>query len=128
MASHQEEPTHVEILGRKDIIVEKGIFTNGWIAEDLLKNVPASTYLLISDTNIYPNYVPAFAASFKEVAAREGKDARLLTRQIPPGETSKSRTTKKRLEDWMLSSELDPPCDTRTVIVGKRVLKPLFPC
>jgi pentafunctional AROM polypeptide len=77
--------------------------------------IASSTYVLITDTNLYGKYVPAFERSFREVA---GKSARLLTYQIPPGETSKSRTTKAEIEDWMLSEERDPPCDTKTVMIA----------
>jgi len=70
---------------------------------------------LITDTNLYGKYVPAFERDFREAA---GGNARLLTYQIPPGETSKSRTTKAEVEDWMLSDERNPPCDTKTVMIA----------
>ena len=109
-----EEPTKVSILGKDDIIVHYNIW-GSYIADDLLRNVTSSTYVLITDTNLYAQYVPNFERSFKEAA---GERARLLTYQIPPGETSKSRATKAEIEDWMLSKERDPPCDTKTVIIA----------
>ena len=109
-----EEPTKVSILGQENIFVHYDIW-GSYIANDLLKNVTSSTYVLITDTNLYGQYVPAFERTFKAAA---GDGARLLTYQIPPGETSKSRATKADIEDWMLSEERDPPCDTKTVIIA----------
>ena len=109
-----EEPAKVSILGQDNIYVHYDIW-GSYIANDLLKNVTSSTYVLITDTNLYGQYVPAFERTFKAAA---GDGARLLTYQIPPGETSKSRATKADIEDWMLSEERDPPCDTKTVIIA----------
>lgn len=109
-----EEPTKVPILGRESIIVHYDIW-GSYIANDLLQSVPSATYILITDTNLYDQYVPPFEQCFQEAA---GERARLLTYQIPPGETSKSRSTKADIEDWMLSKERDPPCDTKSVIIA----------
>ena len=57
-------------------------------------------------------------AAFDRVVKKQNADSRLLTLAIPPGETSKSRTTKALVEDWMLSPERDPPCDTKTVMIA----------
>ncbi|KAL9099120.1 MAG: hypothetical protein Q9187_009544, partial [Circinaria calcarea] len=70
------------------------------------------------NTNLFNTYVPLFAAAFDDSVTRSGVDSRLLTYQIPPGETSKSRSTKASIEDWMLSEARDPPCDTSTVIIA----------
>ena len=109
-----EKPTKVPILGKENIIVHYDIW-GSYIANDLLQNVPSATYVLITDTNLYEQYVPPFEQCFREAA---GGAARLLTYQIPPGETSKSRSTKADIEDWMLSKERDPPCDTKTVFIA----------
>ena len=108
------EPAKLSILGRENIIVHRNIW-GSYIVDDLLRNVFSSTYVLITDTNLYNKYVPAFAESFR---ARACERARLLTYQIPPGETSKSRSMKSEIEDWMLSEERDPSCDTKTVIIA----------
>lgn len=112
-----EEPTRVAILGKEDIVVDYNIW-GSYIANDLLTNVPSSTYVLITDTNLYEHYVPRFEKSFNQAAAQNGSQARLLTYQIPPGETSKSRATKANIEDWMLSEQRDPPCDTKSVVIA----------
>lgn len=111
------EPTRVSILGKEDIVVDYDIW-GSYIAHDLLANVPSSTYVLITDTNLYDLYVPHFEKKFNEAAAHNGSQSRLLTYQIPPGETSKSRATKANIEDWMLSEERDPPCDTKSVVIA----------
>ena len=41
---------------------------------------------------------------------------RLLSYEVPPGETSKSRETKAGIEDWLLSQ--NPPCGRDIVIVA----------
>lgn len=112
-----DEPTRVSILGKENIIVDYNIW-GAFIVNDLLANVHGSTYVLITDTNLYDRYVPPFQRCFDDIASGSGADVRLLTHQIPPGETSKSRTTKASIEDWMLSDARDPPCDTRTVIIA----------
>lgn len=109
-----EGPTKISILRKENILVHYNIWSS-YVANDLLDNVTSSTYVLITDTNLYEQYVPAFERSFEAAA---GGRARLLTYKIPPGETSKSRTTKADIEDWMLSEERDPPCDTKTVIIA----------
>ena len=111
------EPTRVSILGKEDIIIDYDLW-GSWLVDDLLSNVSSATYVLITDTNIYEHYVPSFVNSFHSVVQRRKTESRLLTYQVPPGETSKSRATKASIEDWMLSPERDPPCDTRTVIIA----------
>ncbi|KAL9004343.1 MAG: hypothetical protein Q9188_002837 [Gyalolechia gomerana] len=111
------EPTRVSILGKEDIIVGYDIW-GSYIIEDLLVNVPSATYILITDTNIYENYVLPFGKAFREIVSQRKASSRLLTYQIPPGETSKSRATKADIEDWLLSEERDPPCDTKAVIIA----------
>ena len=112
-----EGPTKVSILGRDDIIVDYNLW-GSFVVNDLFQNVQSSTYVLITDTNLYSVYVPSFEKSFSEAALHAGFPTRLLVYQIPPGETSKSRGTKADIEDWMLSEERDPPCDTKAVIIA----------
>lgn len=107
------EPTKVKILGKDSIIVDYGLWQS-YIAQDLLQNIPSSTYVLITDTNIGPLYTPAFEQSFATAAKSISSSARLLTYQIAPGETSKSRKTKAEVEDWLLSQG----CVRDTVIIA----------
>ncbi|KAF4446314.1 3-phosphoshikimate 1-carboxyvinyltransferase [Fusarium austroafricanum] len=104
-------PTRISILGEPNIIVDHGLWLN-FVVDDLLKNTPTSTYVLITDTNLFDSYVPAFQDRFN--AASKGTATRLLTYTIPPGEASKSRETKAEIEDWMLSQQ----CTRDTVIIA----------
>ena len=112
-----QEPAWVSILGREDIVVDYDIW-GSFVIDDLLTNLQSSTYVLITDTNLFNHYVPSFATAFNNAVTKSHADARLLTYLVPPGETSKSRSTKATIEDWMLSEERDPPCDTQTVVIA----------
>lgn len=107
------EPTRVPILGKETIVVNYGLWQN-YIARDLLAEIRSSTYVLITDTNIAPLYVPTFEKSFKTETASLQEPPRLLTYTIPPGENSKSRSTKGVVEDWLLSQG----CTRDTVIIA----------
>lgn len=112
-AAETDGPTRVTILGKDSIIVDYGLWQN-YIARDLLTNIKSSTYVLITDTNIGPLYVPAFTKSFESECTKLSLSPRLLTYTIPPGENSKSRTTKAAVEDWLLSQG----CVRDTVIIA----------
>ncbi|KAI1187918.1 EPSP synthase-domain-containing protein [Nemania serpens] len=106
-------PTRLNILGSDSIIVDHGLWRT-FVADDLLDNLSSSTYVLITDTNIHPLYVPRFESQFRDAVARRRLPSRLLVYSIPPGETSKSRETKAEIEDWMLSHQ----CTRDTVIIA----------
>ncbi|OAX85375.1 pentafunctional AROM polypeptide [Emergomyces africanus] len=110
-----EDPTKISILGRESIVADFGIWRN-YVAKDLLSSCPSSTYILISDTNLTPLYLAGFQAAFEDAAANLSPKPRLLTYEIPPGESSKSRETKAEIEDWMLTRQ--PPCGRDTVIIA----------
>lgn len=107
------QPTKVPILGKESIIVDYGLWQS-YVAHDLIASIPSSTYVLITDTNIAPLYIPAFEKSFKREASKAPSPPRLLTYTIPPGENSKSRNTKGVVEDWLLSQG----CTRDTVIIA----------
>ncbi|KAK4987745.1 3-dehydroquinate dehydratase (3-dehydroquinase) [Elasticomyces elasticus] len=106
-------PTKVPILGKDSIVVEYGLWRN-YVAHDILHNIVSSTYVLITDTNIGSIYTPVFQEAFEREVAKTGTRARLLTYQVPPGESSKSRATKGAVEDWLLSQG----CTRDTVIIA----------
>jgi pentafunctional AROM polypeptide len=106
-------PTKISILGKEDIIVDFDIW-HTFVVEDLLKNIRSSTYLLITDTNLAPLYVPHFQKAFDQQAAQLESPPRLLRYEIPPGESSKGRETKAEIEDWMLLQQ----CTRDTVIIA----------
>jgi len=104
--------TAVQILGKDTIKV--GYDLTDTITADILQNLTSSTYVLITDTNLAPLYLPAFESSFNRNAAKYSPEARLLSYIIPPGEYSKSRSTKAEVEDWMLSEK----CTRDTVVIA----------
>ncbi|KAH8677261.1 dehydroquinase class 1 [Xylariales sp. PMI_506] len=105
-------PTRISILGSDSIVVDHGIWES-FVAQDLLNNIKAPTYVLITDTNLQDKYVPIFVAAFKKAAAQLGDtQSRLLSYTIPPGETSKGRETKAEIEDWLLSQQC-----TRDIVI-----------
>jgi len=104
----------VSLLGKESIIINFGLWRD-YVAHDLLTNLESSTYVLITDTNIGKLYTDPFRKAFEAEAA--GRQTwRLLTYEIPPGESSKSRQTKDDIEDWLLSQR--PPCGRDTVIIA----------
>ncbi|CZS96006.1 hypothetical protein WAI453_009705 [Rhynchosporium graminicola] len=111
--ANPRSPTRIAILGKEDIIVDFDIWRN-FVVEDLLSNSPSSTYVLITDTNLSPLYVPVFTQAFKAHTSSSSAPPRLLTYDIPPGESSKGRETKAEIEDWMLSKQ----CTRDTVIIA----------
>jgi pentafunctional AROM polypeptide len=112
-ASVNGGPTKIAILGKEDIIIDFDIWRN-FVVGDLLENIQSSTYVLITDTNLSHLYVPTFKTKFNELIAKLPSPPRLLSYEIPPGESSKSRETKAEIEDWMLSHQ----CTRDTVIIA----------
>lgn len=106
-------PTRISILGSDSIVIDHGLWLN-WVTHDLLQNLPSSTYVLVTDTNLHDTYVPPFENIFRTTASANSDPPRLLVLSIPPGEVSKSRQTKAHIEDWMLSKQ----CTRDTVIIA----------
>ncbi len=106
-------PTRINILGKDNIIVEFDIWRN-FVVKDLLQNLQSSTYVLITDTNLSGLYRDDFEAAFTTATASLSAPPRLLSYEIPPGESSKGRATKAEIEDWMLSQQ----CTRDTVIIA----------
>ena len=104
--------TAVQILGKDTIKV--GYDLTDTITADILQNLTSSTYVLITDTNLAPLYLPAFESSFNRNAPKYSPEARFLSYIIPPGEYSKTRSTKAEVEDWMLSKK----CTRDTVVIA----------
>ncbi|KAI7853503.1 EPSP synthase-domain-containing protein [Circinella umbellata] len=107
MARVDPDVSKVSILGSESIIL--GFHLTEYIIRDVLSSIPASNYVLITDTNLAPlylsNYVEVFKKVSSELAQQNGaKEPRLFTRVLPPGELSKSRKTKDDIEDWLLSN------------------------
>ncbi|EDQ88471.1 uncharacterized protein MONBRDRAFT_32780 [Monosiga brevicollis MX1] len=71
---------------------------------DLIKYVPASKYIIITDLNVQQHYGDELLRALNE-ALPDGIEALLYA--VAPGEASKSRETKRALEDWMLARGFD---------------------
>lgn len=108
-------PTKVSILGKESIIVGYGLLAS-FIAQDLLANLPSSTYVLVTDTNLGPLYTKTIQQHFDKAATSSNTAPRFLTYEIPPGEGSKSRQTKENIESWLLQQE--QPCGRDMVILA----------
>ena len=102
----------VSILGKQSI--HCGFHLVPYIARTVLDTLPASTYALITDTNIARLHLDSFRNGFQEEFARSGNRSRFLTHTIPPGETSKSREGKAAIEDFLLLNK----CTRDTVILA----------
>ena len=117
------EPTTVSILKKDSIILNHGLWQN-FVADDLLSNIKSSNYVLLTDSNIRPLYAPVFEKAFEVAKSKIRSDARLHVYDIPPGETSKSRATKARIEDWMISNGFTR--DTVLIALGGGVIGDLI--
>ncbi|KAI1006514.1 Pentafunctional AROM polypeptide [Podosphaera aphanis] len=106
-------PTRVSILGKEDILIDFDIWGK-FVAQDLIKNIPSTTYLIITDTNLSSLYVSPFQQAFNDLVSGLESPPRILTYEIPPGESSKGRETKAEIEDWMLLEN----CTRDTVIIA----------
>ncbi|KAG0078477.1 3-dehydroquinate dehydratase (3-dehydroquinase) [Podila epicladia] len=93
----------VSILGSETIILGFHIFD--YLLRDTLSNFKASTYVVVTDTNLQKLYLDRFLASFHRISQELSPETlpRLLTYVIPPGEESKSRAVKAEIEDYFLA-------------------------
>ena len=93
-------PTKVSILGKESIAIDHGLW-GSFIVEDLLTNLPSEIYALVTDTNLGSLYIPRFRKAFEDARSRRLLDARLVTFEIPPGESSKSVDTWSSIHNWL---------------------------
>ncbi|KAF8603719.1 Shikimate dehydrogenase [Ceratobasidium sp. AG-I] len=109
----QPDLTKVSILGKDSI--HCGFHLTPYIAQTVLTTLPASTYVLITDTRVAGFHLASFESAFTDaLAATPNNAARFLTHVIPPGETSKSREGKAEIEDFLLENA----CTRDTVILA----------
>ncbi|ORY95954.1 EPSP synthase-domain-containing protein [Syncephalastrum racemosum] len=112
----------VSILGSESIVL--GFHLTDYIIRDVLSNIPASNYVLITDTNLAAIYLERYVSAFNRVCEQLGKKPRLFTRVLPPGEMTKSRKTKDDIEDWLLSNAVTR--DTCFLAMGGGVIGDLI--
>ncbi|EPS94332.1 hypothetical protein FOMPIDRAFT_67286 [Fomitopsis schrenkii] len=100
----------VSILGRESI--HCGFHLVPYIVKTILDTLPASTYVLVTDTNVANLHLASFQSVF-DGSKLEGR-SRFLSYVIPPGETSKSREGKAEVEDFLLLNK----CTRDTVMLA----------
>ncbi|CAD6933680.1 unnamed protein product, partial [Tilletia laevis] len=89
--------------------IHLGFHLKEHIAKTTVSALPnCSTFVLFTDTNIASLHLAELETAFREAfsLSKSPTPPRLLTRIIPPGETSKSRETKAALEDWLLEQRV----------------------
>ncbi|CAG7850201.1 Pentafunctional AROM polypeptide {ECO:0000255/HAMAP-Rule:MF_03143} Includes: RecName: Full=3-dehydroquinate synthase {ECO:0000255/HAMAP-Rule:MF_03143}; Short=DHQS {ECO:0000255/HAMAP-Rule:MF_03143}; {ECO:0000255/HAMAP-Rule:MF_03143}; Includes: RecName: Full=3-phosphoshikimate 1-carboxyvinyltransferase {ECO:0000255/HAMAP-Rule:MF_03143}; {ECO:0000255/HAMAP-Rule:MF_03143}; AltName: Full=5-enolpyruvylshikimate-3-phosphate synthase {ECO:0000255/HAMAP-Rule:MF_03143}; Short=EPSP synthase {ECO:0000255/HAMAP-Rule:MF len=102
----------VHILGKEAI--HCGFHLIPYIVETVLGSLPASTYVLVTDTNVANLHLHKFSDQFDAQIAARSVQARFISHVIPPGETSKSREGKAAIEDFLLKNA----CTRDTVILA----------
>ncbi|KAG2737799.1 Dehydroquinate synthase-like protein, partial [Suillus brevipes Sb2] len=111
---------HGFIYDKVDLFMDRVIYTDevktaNWIEYRLLTTLPASVYVLVTDTNVAQFYLSAFEKAF----SAEISKARIIfisffrkTAFPLPGETTKSREGKADIEDFLLLE-----CCTRDAVI-----------
>ena len=100
----------VSILGKESI--HCGFHLIPHIVQTVIKSLPSSAYVLITDTNVATLYLPAFVAEFSSAVANS--QTRFLSYAVSPGESVKSREGKAEIEDFLLANA----CTRDTVILA----------
>lgn len=121
----ERDVAKVSILGSESITV--GFHLTEYIIRDVLTSIPASNYVLITDTNLAPIYLDTYTKAFKKISQeiyQDKKEPRFFTRVLPPGEMSKSRKVKADIEDWLLSNAVTR--DTCFLAMGGGVIGDLI--
>ncbi|KAI9272372.1 EPSP synthase-domain-containing protein [Helicostylum pulchrum] len=125
--TNKRDVAKISILGSESIIA--GFHLSEYFIRDVLNNIPASNYVLVTDSNLAPIYLDTYTETFKKVSneiftAKGEKEPRFFTRVLPPGETSKSRKVKADIEDWLLSNAVTR--DTCFLAMGGGVIGDLI--
>ncbi|KAF5366551.1 hypothetical protein D9758_008997 [Tetrapyrgos nigripes] len=106
----------VSILGKESI--HCGFHLVPHVVQTIVTELPSSTYVLITDSNIAKFHLAAFEEQFdvslSSLANGTHAKPRFITNIIPPGEPSKSRDGKAAIEDFLLLNK----CTRDTVILA----------
>jgi 3-dehydroquinate synthetase len=87
----------VKILGDDSIYVGSNMLP--FIAEETCRELRASSYIIVTDTNVAKLHLEQVKKQFIKFL---NSDQRLLVYLVPPGEINKTRKTKELLEDYFL--------------------------
>ena len=82
-----------------------------YIVDTVLRTLPSSTYVLVTDTHVAALHLKKFEDEFNRQLTH-GK--RFIIHVIRPGETSKSREGKAEIEDFLLGHA----CTRDTVVLA----------
>src|SRR5262245_37126425 len=101
---------HVEtygVLGKESAYV-LGFHLTDYLWQEITAETRVSTYILITTTSLAGLYLADHKAAFQRcidsgILAESGDIPRLLTYSVLSGEASKTRETKARIEDYMIS-------------------------
>lgn len=99
----------VSILGKESI--HCGFHLIPYITRTVLDTLPASTYVLVTDTHVASLYLSKFTDEFKSAIPTS---TRFFSHVVAPGETAKSREGKADIEDFLLLNA----CTRDTVILA----------
>jgi len=102
----------VSILGKESIAV--GYHLRDLIASTLVKTLPSSTYVILTDTSIAKLYLDQLVQALHAELNKQGKNTRVISYAVRPGEESKSRATKAEVEDYLFSQG----CTRDTVLIA----------
>jgi len=64
----------------------------------LIKNHVKGRALILTDTTVHQLFASAFTANWREVTGKK-----IAMKVVPAGESSKSRSVKAKIEDWMIN-------------------------
>ncbi|EDO17714.1 hypothetical protein Kpol_1033p17, partial [Vanderwaltozyma polyspora DSM 70294] len=100
----------IPILGKDTIHV--GFNIKQHMIDTIINDCKSSTYVIINDTNVakvpyFQEFVEGFELSLPE-------ESRLLKYAVNPGEQNKTRETKERIEDYLLTQG----CTRDTVVIA----------
>eukprot|EP01135_Chromosphaera_perkinsii_P007194 Nk52_evm2s745 gene=Nk52_evmTU2s745 len=104
---HEDGVVRVAVLDNKECI-HLGSDLLDHIVKDMLENVPASRYVLITDRHLEKIVLPQVKQKFASAGIN------LLVKVVPPGEQSKCRSVKEDIENWMLENF----CDRKTCVLA----------
>ncbi|KAI8916776.1 EPSP synthase-domain-containing protein [Powellomyces hirtus] len=98
--------TKVSILGKETILVGLGLLD--YLVNDVISNVVASTYIVVTDRNIARVHLSPLVNALQAEIQRKYSDStkpRVLSYVMPPGEAAKTREVKSAIEDWALANK-----------------------
>ncbi|PVV04606.1 hypothetical protein BB560_000892 [Smittium megazygosporum] len=108
---------YISVLGEDSVIIGKNLIDHIW--SDIFKTfAPSSAYVIITDENLNDLYGAQFKAAFEKFSSQLLSDKQerpqLIFSVIPPGERSKSREMKAKIEDQLLAAS----CTRNTFILA----------